>query len=603
MNRSLNIKLVLIFIVFIICVMTTVGIILLNSIYSFYTNDFVDQMERGFSERVTQQLSSDLESENFASAQKELLSAYSSSFSFDQYRNFYILDMDGKVLESSADDTGELKKTQNLLSAMNGKPGTKQVIGSEYLDYALYLENGENSCIIYIIDNLTRMKNLIWVLFSIIIQTLLIGLLIAVILSFFLAKAITAPIQDLTKGTMLIESGEYSYRIDSKSNDEIGILTNNFNSMAQTIENTLKQMSDEKEKFRTIFSCLEDGVAAFDENGRIIHINMSAKKMIARKEEITPEQEDNLTFNQLAGIIGHPEVTQELLGTTNYVSISEVNLCSEPNKELIADISFAIFTYEGDKRGYIVVIQDITGRALLDKSRCEFVANESHELRTPLTSIKGATEIIASDDDMPDNMKERFLSIIMNETDRMTRIVKDLLVLSRLDNRRMSWKVSSFSIQNAVSQMCMALQAQANEHNHTLCFNSECCADDNISADKERIEQVVTNIIGNSIKYTPAGGKIDVRLSKEKDEYKIEVSDNGVGIAEKDLPRLFERFYRVDKARNSDVGGTGLGLSIAKEIVLAHHGDIEVKSKKDVGTTVIITLPKNTRVCDSDDIA
>ena len=185
----------------------------------------------------------------------------------------------------------------------------------------------------------------------------------------------------------------------------------------------------------------------------------------------------------------------------------------------------------------------------------------------------------------------------------MTRIVKDLLVLSRLENRRMSWKMSRFSLHSALSQICDALNSEAQDHGHTLTFDSSIPEGEIIAADKERIEQVFTNLIGNSIKYTPNGGKIKVTASMAQEgkySYKIAVSDNGIGIPEENLPRIFERFYRVDKARNSDVGGTGLGLSISKEIVDAHHGDISITSRKGEGTTVTVLLPSHTAVCEED---
>ena len=598
MFRSLSVKLVLIFVVFIISVMTVVGIILIDRVNVFYTDDFEQQMQNGFSGRVRQELVDSLKRDDFAKAQKEILVAYSGSFSFDSYRSFYILDMNGAVLESSAADGEDVIKTKNLLSAMNRKTDENVVSGTEYFDYAMYLSNGENECIVYVKDNLTRMKSLIWVLFSIIMQALLIGLVIALALSFFLTSVITSPIQKLTAGAKTISSGEYDYRIDNPTNDEIGELTNNFNTMAQAIENTMAQVSGEREKLQTIFGCLEDGVAAFDENGKMLHINHAAYRMLGVSEK------RKLDFNGFTKVLGMPEITCGILGSSTEINISEYTLSDKANNELIVDVSFNVFTYEKNKKGFLIAIQDITDRALLEKGRREFIANVSHELRTPLTSIKGATEIILTDKEMPERMRERFLSIVMNESDRMTRIVKDLLVLSRLENRRMSWKLSRFSLAGAVSQICDALKTEAGEHGHTLTFSSSLDETHTISADKERIEQVLTNIIGNSIKYTPNGGKIDVILSasvEERFDYRISVRDTGMGIEEEKIPRLFERFYRVDKARNSDVGGTGLGLSITKEIVDAHHGSISVESKVGEGTCVTLLLPKETAVCDPDD--
>ena len=592
MYKSLNIKLVLIFIVFIISVMAAVGVILLNSVFGFYKNDFTTQMEAAFSPRLTEQLTDNLLYEDFVSSQKSLLTAYSSSFGFDQNRSFYILDMDGNILSGSTADTSTLKKTPNMLAAMNRRQGSEQALGSEYMDYALYLENGGRECIIYIVDNLVRMKTLSWMLFSIIIQALIVGLAIALLLSFFLAKAITSPIQNLTKGTRKIAAGDYSHRISNMSRDEIGTLTNNFNTMAQVIENTLDAVSGEKDKLSKIIECLKDSVAAFDKNGNLMFINAAAINMFSL------EKETNLKFDWFAAMLDVP-ITLNALATAGSVSITEHKMQSA-GKSLIVDIDFVMFTYEGNEPGYIAVVQDVTDKALLEASRREFIANVSHELRTPLTSIKGATETVLSDDEMPLSFRNKFLGIVINESDRMTRIVKDLLVLSRFDNQRMSWQPSTFSVYNSVTQMYTALKTSAEKKNQQL----NLTADESlysITADKERFEQVITNIIGNAIKYTPENGVVDVYAensvipaSSENPELaavKIRICDNGIGIPEADMSRLFERFYRVDKARTSEMGGTGLGLSIAKEIVDAHGGSISIASKENAGTAVTIMFP------------
>ncbi len=596
MFRSLNVKLVLIFIVFIISVMSVVGVFLLDRVSAFYADDFINQMDEGFSERLKETLAGCFNSENSAEAQKDIMTAYSAAFSFDNYRNFYILDMNGNVLEGSAESGKTVAKTSNLLAAMNRKVGANKVSGSEFFDYACYIKGTDDECIVYIYDDLTRMKSLIWVLFSIIMQALFIGLAIAMFLCFFMTRAITSPIQKLTAGAKTIASGQYDYRIETQSRDEIGELTENFNQMAQKIESSMAQVSDEREKLKTIFGHLEDGVAAFDENGKVLHINQAACEMLG----IPTDRE--YSFDSFTRILGMPEITSSILRSTTTINIPEYTI-KKATGDMITDVSFNIFHYDETRVGYIIVIQNITDRALLEKSRREFIANVSHELRTPLTSIKGATEIILADEKMPEAMKKRFLSIVMNESDRMTRIVKDLLVLSRLENRRMSWRMARFSLHNALSQICTALQTEAGEHGHILTYKSGIPESEIIAADKERIEQVFTNIIGNAIKYTPSGGKIEVfakMAEKENYSYEITVKDNGIGIPEENIPHLFERFYRVDKARNSDVGGTGLGLSISKEIVDAHHGLISVESRKGEGTSVTVFLPRETAVCEEE---
>ncbi|MBQ3590689.1 MAG: hypothetical protein II979_02005, partial [Clostridia bacterium] len=259
----------------------------------------------------------------------------------------------------------------------------------------------------------------------------------------------------------------------------------------------------------------------------------------------------------------------------------------------VFDVSFGVIRYaEGRKKvpGCILIAHDVTGRYELDESRREFVANVSHELRTPLTSIKGATETVLSDPEMEEEMREYFLDMILSESDRMTRIVSDLLVLSRLDNKRTKWQVEVFDMPSSVRRLCEVMRTDLEAHGHTI----SCTMEEDlpmVTGDRQRLEQVVINIISNAIKYTPAGGPIDVALFREDNRLVTTVTDNGVGIPEEDIAHIFERFYRVEKSRTSDAGGTGLGLAIAKELVEAHGGQISIHSKLNEGTQVRIDLP------------
>jgi len=247
-------------------------------------------------------------------------------------------------------------------------------------------------------------------------------------------------------------------------------------------------------------------------------------------------------------------------------------------------------------------LHDVTESFELDKSRREFIATVSHELGTPLTGIKGATETIVANPDMPNDVKNHFLNMVISESDRMTHIVHDLLVLSRLDNNRMKWGASSFSITELIEKCCLVLSTQAESNGQMLSFikNDEQLPE--IIADREKTEQVLINIVQNAIKYTQNGGSIFIAADfrhisgveglADGKYFKVSVTDNGMGIPEEDIPHIFERFYRVEKARNSDKGGTGLGLAIAREIVQAHGGNIQIHSKLHEGTTVDIYLPQ-----------
>ena len=264
----------------------------------------------------------------------------------------------------------------------------------------------------------------------------------------------------------------------------------------------------------------------------------------------------------------------------------------------VLDVSFAKFHYTADNSqhdGILAVIHDETGRYELDRSRREFVANVSHEMRTPLTSIKGACETILGDRDMAPDMEQFFLHMAVDECDRMTRIVSDLLVLSRLDNKRTQWHIVTFDPDAMLKHVAEVMKVDAAAHSHTLTYKPEkpLCE---LTADRERIEQVIINVLSNAIKYTPDGGKIELSARQLDGGVEMTVSDNGIGIPDEDIPHLFERFYRVEKSRTSETGGTGLGLAIAKEITEAHGGRITVKSKLGEGTSVTVFLPAQTKL-------
>lgn len=246
--------------------------------------------------------------------------------------------------------------------------------------------------------------------------------------------------------------------------------------------------------------------------------------------------------------------------------------------------------------GVLAVLHDVTQQRKDQEIRREFVANVSHELRTPLTNVRSYAETLQDSDDLPREMEKSFLDVILSETDRMTHIVQDLLTLSRFDYGHMEMRMTRFPLMDAVDDVCNAVELAARGHQHTLVRNYENLPE--IEGDRGRLTQVLMNIVGNAIKYTPDGGRIELRGSRVKDSVWLEVSDNGIGIPAKDRAHVFERFYRVDKARSRESGGTGLGLSIAGEIVARHHGSITLVDSAAPGTTFRITLP--IRQCDEE---
>ncbi len=229
--------------------------------------------------------------------------------------------------------------------------------------------------------------------------------------------------------------------------------------------------------------------------------------------------------------------------------------------------------------------------------RREFVANVSHELRTPLTSIRSYAETLTENDDLPRDMENDFLHVILNESDRMTKIVSDLLTLSRFDAGSGQLTIDAFSVENSMREVYNAIAMEARKHGHDITMSVEDSLP-RIYGDKARIEQVILNILSNAVKYTPDGGKIEITGGTTGNKVWIKIKDNGIGIPDDDLSRIFDRFYRVDKARSRESGGTGLGLSIAREIVIRHGGDILIESAAGGGTTVTVVLPIEGPCCE-----
>lgn len=600
MKTSLYFKIILILVLFIIVVMTFSGVVLLNNVTSFYMVDFYDSMEELFNKdsELVSDLSRALDGDDYESDLKQVLGSYSGVLGIDDYRNFYILDTSGRYIDGTDDELGaSLERSPNMISALSGNDGGKLHSGADFADFAYLLSSDEHSVLIYIKDSMDEMQRFIWVLFLIILQTMLLSLVFALILSFFLSKAITSPIKNITESAKQLREGDFEHDIEVHSDDEIGMLSMTFNEMKAALKNTLDVASDERSKLETVFTYLRDGVVAFTEDGRLLHINKAAIELFG--DAYTPSFNIK-KFIKLLNMDGSSD--DEIDSSKPRIDpLVESDIMYNGR---VLDINFGNIKYNENNAshdGIIAVIHDITGRYELERSRREFVANVSHEMRTPLTSIRGACETMLQDENMPDEFRKVFLNMALSECDRMTNIVSDLLTLSRLDNNKTRWKIERYSIADSLRHVTEVIRVDANKHKHKLKLDISQELPD-ITADRERIEQVLINIMSNSVKYTPDGGKIDISAVKDGDDkVRITIADNGIGIPSEDVGRIFERFYRVEKSRTSETGGTGLGLAIAREIVIAHGGDITIESELEHGTTVCITLPRITPLKTTED--
>lgn len=404
--------------------------------------------------------------------------------------------------------------------------------------------------------------------------------IIILIMGIFISKSITKPITKLIKSVEKITAGE-DVKLESENgtDTQIGELVNAFTLMTNELKQNINEIERQKKQIETILLHMTDGVIAFNMEGKIIHINTAAMNLLKL------EQKDN-SFEKIFNKLKLNINLEKIIYLENWTS-SEHRLTIE---DKCVNLFFVPFQDENNRQaGLIVVIQDITEHVKLDNMRKEFVADVSHELKTPITSIMGYADTLLEGEYDKDT-QQKFLGVISSEARRMARLVTDLLTLSKYDSKKVKLEETEFDL-GELTKKCQERLKFEIEKKHQ---NVECFVTANVppvSADKYGIERVVLNILSNAIKYTPENGKIKIYVGFVYNDAYIKIIDNGIGISEQDLTRIFDRFYRADKARTREMGGTGLGLSIAKEILDQNKGSIDIRSELGKGTEVIIRIP------------
>jgi two-component system sensor histidine kinase VicK len=582
--RSIQWKLVSIYILLILLAMEVVGVYLVQSIEKYHVNKLSDDLD------IKAQLMSDLV--------KRYLYPIPSEQGIDDLIKLgqqagteinYIVILDETASIITSNDETKFQKGVKLLTpeitqatfgseAMDIREDPRSKIRYMYLAYPV--KNGSRVVgIIYLISSMENIYKTISNTKAILFVATLLALMITGILGYALSKTITGPIQEVTRNAALMAQGNFDRKIQVRSNDEIGKLTGMFNFLTTRLKETMEEISDEKEKMEAILTNMADGVIALNSKGEVIHINPAARQMLSLDKDPTGENFEpalkELFKINLEEFLGEDCRAREVL-----VKKGEAVL-----KSIIAPLK-----RESRVIGLILVLQDITRQFSLENMRKEFVANVSHELRTPLTTIKSYAETLLDGAMDEPSIARQFMSVVYNEAERMTRLVNDLLELSRLDNKETRWDKKPISPSGILKDVISKMLVNIKKKNLALETDILQHSPD-IFADRDKIEQVFQNILSNAIKYTPEGGKIFIRLDSIEDRVRIIFGDTGIGIPKEDLPRLFERFYRVDKTRSRELGGTGLGLSIAKEIVEAHDGIITIDSELGHGTQVTILLP------------
>ena len=410
-------------------------------------------------------------------------------------------------------------------------------------------------------------------------------LLIITILLIRYTFSLRTYLKEFMKVSRDISNKQFDSRVRGQMSGEIGEFAKNFNYMADTINYTIRDITDKNMQLKSIMQSVSHGILAIDTRGKILLINELAKKMVEGNEYLIAEGKNIRQFikNEL------------ILETVLHNMSSEHSTVIQKNikKNLIYKIKIDPVHFEDTDAviGFIINIENITEYVKLENMRKEFVANVSHELKTPITSIQGFVETLKMTDNLDEDTKNRFLTIIENETTRLTRLIDDILLLSTIENKTKK-KVEKVDLFEVFEEVNEVINYIAKKKNIKVKYDFKN-KDIDLWEYSGYIRQILLNIISNAVKYTGENGKVSVKQYIKSERVFIEVKDNGIGIPQEDIDRIFERFYRVDKARSRSVGGTGLGLAITKHMVKALNGNIKVESELGVGSKFTIELPFN----------
>lgn len=400
-----------------------------------------------------------------------------------------------------------------------------------------------------------------------------------------IARSITKPIGNVMDVTRRLTEKDYSSRVNTRISGEIGELSSSVNTLAASLQHQMKEIQENEQQLTSIMSNMVSGVMLVDQNGKVELLNSAMERFFSQHSENVIGQ----SFDKVGEGIGLGELIRQVFDENTKVH-DEVH--SYYPEERIMDAHLAPYYGQGwQQKGVIIVLHDITDIRRLEKMRSDFVANVSHELKTPVTSVKGFSETLLSGEVKDEETTRQFLTIIHDESQRLDRLIRDLLNLSKIERQEIPLNVEKINLTELVHESAMTLQGPA-EQKQTKLILPEKGKAIILEADRDRIRQIILNLIGNSINYTPEGGVVEVSLRENMYETKLIVSDNGMGIPAENLDRIFERFYRVDKARSRHSGGTGLGLAIVKHLIESHKGRIEIESAENEGTAITVILPK-----------
>ena len=591
--QSLHTKLVIVYVLLIIIGMQIIGLYFTNSLEKELTQTFKNNISQ-YAKQIEINIEKVYDEDNSVNAQKEvqnLLNEYANRQEIEEIR---FIDKDQIIMATSKQSTRSLinqKANDNSIQkALSLGEINSHTVLKDYGNgkqrvwvYNLPVKTSNDGTIgdVYIEADINDVYNQLSNINQIFIVGTGISLLITVILGFFIARTITKPITDMRNQTVEMSKGNYTQRVKIYGNDEIGELALAFNNLSKRVQEAQANTESEKRRLDSVITHMSDGIIATDRRGRVRIVNDMALTMMGTMKE------DIIGDHMLKVLKLEEDFSLDEIQENNDSFLLDIN----ENEGIIARVNFSTIVQEtGFVTGYIAVLHDVTEQQQVERERREFVANVSHELRTPLTSMNSYIEALESGAWKDGELAPQFLSVTREETERMIRLVNDLLQLSKMDNE-------SEQITKEIVDFNMFINKIINRHEMSAkdtTFVREIPTETIFTEiDPDKMTQVFDNVITNAMKYSRGDKRVEFHVKQNTlyNRMTIRVKDNGIGIPINKVDKIFDRFYRVDKARTRKMGGTGLGLAISKEIVEAHNGRIWANSVEGQGTSIFITLP------------
>lgn len=602
--KSIQWKLVVIYALLILVAMQVIGVYFVRSLERQYINNFSQSLvDRGnllsynVSEGIASNGGDSTSDQQLNQILDQLLSEFTESTTLaDDIREVQIIDTNSVVRATSNPNNQSLvgQRTANsFIQKSFATSGAQETLVYEDSNERMRVVavpvksevDGTTTGMIYIEASMQSIYNQMEQVTRILATGTLIALIITSILGILLSRTITRPIADMRRQAVEMRKGNFSRKVKVYSDDEVGQLAYAFNELTDELMEANATTEAERRRLTSVLENMSDGVVATDRSLRVILMNDQARDMIglAEEEAMGANLQNLLEFEDEIIIPEDGTMPPKL-----------IDLSTDEELFLVRAYFSPIQKHSGPITGLIVVLHDVTEQEQVEQDRREFVANVSHELRTPLTTMRSYLEVLAEGAYKDDELAPRFLETTQNETERMIRLVNDLLQLSKMDSKEYTMdKVKFDFIQffNDIIDRHEMTKGDSIQFRRKLMKRRVY-----VHADQDKMTQVIDNIITNAIKFSPEGGTITFRTMLRAKRLVIGIKDEGVGIPKSNLKKIFERFYRVDKARARNIGGTGLGLSIAKEVVSSHGGDIWAESEFGRGTTIYFTIPFDTIV-------